>query len=93
MNKSDYMVGFLNANTQRAYAENQEGEKPTTDEKPKTPPTEQVALLRRIRKVVFGPSVKDIATALDRFNAIVDSLDDSEDDDDEKQAPKQADKV
>jgi hypothetical protein len=91
MNKSDYLVGFLNPKTQRAYADSQDVETP--DDKPKVPATPEVALLRRIRKVVFGPSVKDLATALDRFNAIVDSLDDSEDDDDKKQSPKPADKV
>jgi hypothetical protein len=89
MNKSDYLVGFLNPNTQRAYAEKQ-AEDEAPDDKPKVPATPEVVLLRRIRKVVFGPSVKDLATALDRFNAIVSSLDDSEDDDDDK---KQADKA
>jgi len=88
MNKSDYLVGFLNPKTQKAYAEKQDEGTESPDNKPKPPATPQVALLRRIRKVVFGPTVKDIETALDRFNAIVDSLDDSEDDD----APKPSDK-
>jgi hypothetical protein len=86
MNKSDYLVGFLNPNTQRAYAESQDVQSP--DDKPSVPATPQVALLRRIRKVVFGPSVKDIETALDRFDAIVDSLDDSEEDNDDKPSDK-----
>jgi hypothetical protein len=87
MNASAHVAKYLSPTTQAAFqakASEDEAEKPATDDKPKTPPTEQVALLRRIRKVVFGPSVKDLATALDRFNAIVSSLDDSEDDDDDK---------
>jgi hypothetical protein len=91
MNASAHVSKYLSPTTQAAFkakASEEDGDKPTTDDKPKTPPTEQVALLRRIRKVVFGPSVKDIKTALDRFNAIVSSLDDSEDDDD---APKPSD--
>jgi hypothetical protein len=91
MSTSRYISGFLSNASQRAHAENENEGADTTEVKPKTPPTEQVALLRRIRKVVFGPSVKDLASALDRFNAIVDSLDDSEGDDEKKQAPKPAD--
>jgi hypothetical protein len=87
MNASAHVSKYLSPTTQAAFqakASEDEAEKPATDGKPKTPPTEQVALLRRIRKVVFGPSVKDLATALDRFNAIVSSLDDSEEDNDDK---------
>jgi hypothetical protein len=86
MNTSKYISGFLASNTQRAHAEKEDEGGDTPEVKPKTPPTEQVALLRRIRKVVFGPSVKDIETALDRFNTIVESLDDSEEDDEKKPA-------
>jgi hypothetical protein len=91
MNKSDYLVGFLDSKTQAAWKA-KASEEPTTDDKPKVPATPEVALLRRIRKVVFGPSVKDLATALDRFNAIVDSLDDSEEDDNDGK-PSDKDKV
>ncbi len=95
MNKSDYVVGFLNSKTQRAYADNKADDEggDTPEAKPKTPPTPEVALLRRIKKIVFAPTVKDIPTALDRFNSIVESLDDSDDPDDQKQAPKPADKA
>jgi hypothetical protein len=79
MNKSDYLVGFLNPNTQRAYADSQEVDAPT--DKPKPPATPQLALLRRIKKVVFSPSTKTLEQALEKFETIVDSLDDSEDDD------------
>jgi hypothetical protein len=84
MSTARYISGFLSNASQRAHAE-KEGD--TTEVKPKVPATPEVALLRRIRKVVFGPSVKDLATALDRFNAIVSSLDDSEDEDDETKKP------
>jgi hypothetical protein len=79
MNKSDYLVGFLDSKTQRAYAESQEVEAPA--DKPKIPATPQLALLRRIKKVVFSPSTKTLEQALEKFETIVDSLDDSEDDD------------
>jgi hypothetical protein len=82
MNTSKFISGYLNSNTQRAYAEEEEAPKPATP---------QLALLRRIKKVVFGPSVKTLEQALDRFDTIVDSLDDGTDDDDQK-APKSADK-
>jgi hypothetical protein len=92
MNASNHVAKYLSSTTRTAWAKagSDEGAE-TTEVKPKTPPTEQVALLRRIRKVVFGPSVKDIETALDRFNTIVESLDDSEEDDEKKQPTKPAD--
>lgn len=85
MNTSKFISGYLNTNTQRAFAEEEEVPKP--EPKPATP---QLALLRRIKKVVFGPSVKTLEQALDRFDTIVDSLDDADDENgkDEKQAPK-----
>jgi hypothetical protein len=83
MSTSRYISGFLSNASQLAHAE-KEGD--TTEVKPKVPATPEVALLRRIRKVVFAPTVKDIPTALERFNSIVESLDDSEDED----APKPA---
>ncbi len=92
MSTSRYISGFLSNASQLAHAE-KEDEGGTPEAKPKTPPTEQVALLRRIRKVVFGPSVSDLATALERFNAIVSSLDDSEDEDDDKPKPSDKDKI
>jgi hypothetical protein len=95
MNASAHVAKYLSPTTQAAFkakASEDEAEKPATDDKPKVPASPQAVLLRRIRKIVFGPSVQDLATALDRFNAIVSSLDDSEDDDDDKpQAPKSSD--
>jgi hypothetical protein len=78
MNKSDYLVGFLDSKTQRAYAESQDVQAPADKPKPATP---QLALLRRIKKVVFSPATKTLEQALEKFETIVDSLDDSEDDD------------
>jgi hypothetical protein len=83
MNASRHVSKYLNPTTQRAYADSQEVEAP----KPATP---QLALLRRIKKVVFGPSVKTLEQALDRFDTIVDSLDDTDEKDDEQKAPKPA---
>ncbi len=80
MNASRHLSKYLNPTTQRAYADSQEPPKPATP---------QLALLRRIKKVVFGPSVKTLEQALDRFDTIVDSLDGT--DDDEQKAPKPAD--
>ncbi len=94
MNASAHVSKYLSPTTQAAFkarASEEEGEKPTTDEKPKIPASPQAVLLRRIRKIVFGPSVNDLATALDRFNAIVSSLDDSEDEDDDKPKPSEKD--
>jgi hypothetical protein len=85
MNTSKYISGFLANSTQRAFAEEEDAPKP--EPKPANP---QVALLRRIKKVVFGPSVKTLEQALDRFDTIVDSLDGT--DDDEQKAPKPTDK-
>jgi hypothetical protein len=93
MNASNHVSKYLSSTTQAAFkakASADEGAD-TTEVKPKIPPTAEVALLRRIRKVVFGPSVKDIETALDRFNTIVESLDDSEENDEKKQPTKPAD--
>jgi hypothetical protein len=88
MNTSAHLSRYLSSTTRAAWAKASEDE---GADKPKTPPTPEVALLRRIKKIVFAPSVKDIPTALDRFNSIVESLDDSEEDDEKKQAPKPAD--
>jgi hypothetical protein len=85
MNASRHVSKYLNPTTQRAYADSQEQQV----EAPK-PATPQLALLRRIKKVVFGPSVKTLEQALDRFDTIVDSLDGT--DDDEQKAPKPTDK-
>ncbi len=88
MNASNHVSKYLSSTTQAAFkakASADEGAE-TTEVKPKIPPTAEVALLRRIKKIVFAPTVKDIPTALDRFNSIVESLDDSEDED----APKPA---
>jgi type VI protein secretion system component VasK len=83
---SKFISGFLSNASQRAHAEN-EDEKPATEVKPKAPVTPQLALLRRIKKVVFSPATKTLEQALEKFETIVDSLDDSEDDD----APKPSD--
>ncbi len=92
MNASNHVSKYLSSTTQAAYkARASQDEGATPEVKPKTPPTPEVALLRRIKKIVFAPTVKDIPTALDRFNSIVESLDDSEEDDEKKQAPKPAD--
>jgi hypothetical protein len=79
MNTSKFLSGYLDIKTQRAYAEEEEAPKSATP---------QLALLRRIKKVVFGPSVKTLEQALDRFDTIVDSLDGTDDDD--QKAPKPA---
>ncbi len=88
MNTSQHISRYLSNASQEAFKANA-----SDDDKPKIPASPQAVLLRRIRKIVFGPSVPDLATALDRFNAIVSSLDDSEDENDDKpQAPKPSDK-
>jgi hypothetical protein len=90
MNTSAHVSRYLSSTTRAAWAKASEDE---GADKPKTPPpTPEVALLRRIKKIVFAPTVKDIPTALDRFNSIVESLDDSEEDDEKKQPTKPADK-
>jgi hypothetical protein len=76
MKNSDYISGFLTVNTQRAYA--QKKARAADEEQAHRPATPEFALLRRIKKVVFGPSVKTLDQALDRFSTIVDSLDDSD---------------
>jgi ribosomal protein S12 methylthiotransferase accessory factor YcaO len=86
MNTSAHLSRYLSSATRDAWAKASEDEGATPEVKPKTPPTPEVALLRRIKKIVFAPTVKDIPTALDRFNSIVESLDDSEEDDDKKPA-------
>jgi hypothetical protein len=93
MNVSSHLQNYLSATTQAAFkAKASEDEGADTKEvKTKVPPTPEVALLRRIKKIVFAPTVKDIPTALDRFNSIVESLDDSEDEDEKKQPTKPAD--
>ncbi len=84
MNASAHVVKYLSPTTQaifKARANEEDGDKPTTDDKPKPPVTPQLALLRRIKKVVFSPATKTLEQALEKFETIVDSLDDSEDDD------------
>ncbi len=90
MNTSKYISGFLSNASQRAHAENEDDGAETPD-KPKTA-TPQLALLRRIKKVVFSPTTKSLEQALEKFETIVDSLDDSEDDNDGKEASKPSDK-
>ncbi len=87
MNASAHVAKYLSPTTQAAFqakASEDEAEKPATEVKPKAPVTPQLALLRRIKKVVFSPTTKTIEQALEKFSTIVDSLDDSEDDDDDK---------
>jgi hypothetical protein len=79
MNKSDYLVGFLDSRTQRAYAEKKaganEGETPAKDERPVS---SDVALLRRVQRIVFGPNVTDLGAARTRLESLIDALDDDD---------------
>jgi hypothetical protein len=42
------------------------------------PSSANVALLKRVQRIVFGPNVKDLAEARSRFLTILDSIDDEE---------------
>lgn len=82
MNKSNYFVSFLNPNTQRAYAEKQaradEEETEAPKEKESGPVSPNIALLKRVQRIVFGPNVTDLAEAKTRLASLIDALDDEE---------------
>jgi hypothetical protein len=71
MNTSKFISGYLNSNTQRAFAEEEEVPK----EKESSP---NVALLKKVQRLVFGPSVTDLAEAKTRLASLIDSLDDDD---------------
>jgi hypothetical protein len=79
MNKSDYLVGFLSSDTQRAYAKKAgaagEGEAP---EKEDRPASADVQLLRRVQRIVFSPSVTTLDQAVNRLESLIDSLQDDD---------------
>jgi hypothetical protein len=79
MNKSDYLVGFLDSKTQRAYAEKKaganDGEAPEKESGPVSP---NIALLKRVQRIVLGPNVTDLAEAKTRLASLIDALDDEE---------------
>ncbi len=77
MDNSDYISGFLTANTQRAYAQKKARGGEETQEAPKTE-SPNIALLRRVQRIVFGPNVTDLEEAKTRLASLIDALDDEE---------------
>jgi hypothetical protein len=80
MNKSDYMVGFLNANTQTAWKAKagtaDEGEAPK--DKDSQPVSANVALLKRVERIIFSTSVTTLPEAASRLRTLIETIDDEE---------------
>jgi hypothetical protein len=67
----------------RGKAGQDEGETPFKDR----PVSADVALLRRVQRIVFGPNVTDLGAAKTRLESLIDALDD-----DDKEAEKKNEK-
>jgi hypothetical protein len=83
MNKSDYLVGFLDPKTQSIYSANKARANDEEQAPKPEPSSPNVELLRRVQRIVFGPNVSDLAEAKTRLASLIDSLDD-----DDKEAKK-----
>jgi hypothetical protein len=78
MNVSSHVSKYLSSNTQEAFAASKaranEGESPK-DAEPASP---NVALLRRIQRLVFSENVQTLDEAKNRLASLIDSIDDEE---------------
>jgi hypothetical protein len=79
MNESNYISGFLAEKTRMAYAQNKARANEENEEAPKEKESSpNVALLKKVQRLVFGPNVTDLAEAKTRLASLIDSLDDDD---------------
>ncbi len=74
MNESDYLVGFLGSKTQRAYAD-RKARANDENEEALGPVSPSVALLKRVQRIVFSPSVSTLDQARNRLEGLIDEID------------------
>jgi hypothetical protein len=87
MNESDYLVGFLGSKTQRAYAD-RKARAADDEEAPKEKESSpNVALLKRVQRIIFSPSVSTLDQARNRLEGLIDEID-GDDEDAKKKAVK-----
>jgi hypothetical protein len=80
MKTSKYISGFLANSTQRAFAEEEEAPK----EKESSP---NVALLQRVQRIIFSPSVSTLDQARNRLEGLIDEIDGDDKDAKKKNTP------
>ncbi len=83
MNASNHVSKYLSSTTQSAFAaskagENHDGPPDDSTKKVEAPTSANIQLLRKVQRLVFGPGVKDLAEARQKFLVILESIDDEE---------------
>ncbi len=76
MNVSSHVSKYLSPTSQAAFAANEAGK--TNEGAPVEPSSPNVALLRKVQRLVFTPTVKTLQEAENRLASMIDAIDDDE---------------
>jgi hypothetical protein len=85
MNTSSHVSKYLSGNTQAAFAASKARASDSESPKDAAPVPPNVALLKRLQRIVFSENVKTLDEAKSRLSSLIDSI--ADDDNESKKKP------